>query len=134
MAWLFFFFKQKTAYEIRPRDWSSDVCSSDLLAPEVQDRKDAGDAGGEERHCLGEAVDRRAPALAQQQQDRRDERAGVADADPPDEVGDGEAPGDRDVDAPDADAAHEEIADRADERHAAERRDAEARKPPPMRR
>src|ERR1043165_1647238 len=25
-----FFFKQKTAYEIRPRDWSSDVCSSDL--------------------------------------------------------------------------------------------------------
>src|ERR1043165_4238052 len=27
---LVFFFKQKTAYEIRPRDWSSDVCSSDL--------------------------------------------------------------------------------------------------------
>ena len=27
----FFFFKQKTAYELRPRDWSSDVCSSDLL-------------------------------------------------------------------------------------------------------
>src|ERR1043165_2900971 len=27
-----FFFKQKTAYEIRPRDWSSDVCSSDLVA------------------------------------------------------------------------------------------------------
>src|ERR1043165_419485 len=25
-----FFFKQKTAYDIRPRDWSSDVCSSDL--------------------------------------------------------------------------------------------------------
>eukprot|EP01044_Picomonas_judraskeda_P045647 COSAG03_NODE_25090_length_268_cov_0.538462_1_plen_40_part_10 len=24
-----FFFKQKTAYEIRIRDWSSDVCSSD---------------------------------------------------------------------------------------------------------
>src|SRR3546814_8585628 len=28
---LFFFFKQKTAYEIRISDWSSDVCSSDLL-------------------------------------------------------------------------------------------------------
>src|SRR5213596_3896052 len=27
----FFFFKQKTAYEIRPCDWSSDVCSSDLV-------------------------------------------------------------------------------------------------------
>src|SRR3546814_9736016 len=33
MLWLFFivfFFKQKTAYEMRISDWSSDVCSSDL--------------------------------------------------------------------------------------------------------
>src|SRR3546814_8031290 len=30
----FFFFKQKTAYEMRISDWSSDVCSSDL----AQDR------------------------------------------------------------------------------------------------
>ena len=31
---MFFFFKQKTAYEIPRRDWSSDVCSSDLpVAP-----------------------------------------------------------------------------------------------------
>src|SRR3546814_1874112 len=29
----FFFFKQKTAYEMRISDWSSDVCSSDLRAP-----------------------------------------------------------------------------------------------------
>src|SRR3546814_1811241 len=28
---LFFFFKQKTAYEMRISDWSSDVCSSDLM-------------------------------------------------------------------------------------------------------
>ena len=27
---IFFFFKQKTAYEMCGRDWSSDVCSSDL--------------------------------------------------------------------------------------------------------
>src|SRR3546814_1417317 len=32
---LFFFFKQKTAYEMRISDWSSDVCSSDL--PEKQE-------------------------------------------------------------------------------------------------
>src|SRR3546814_5731334 len=34
MVWLvlFFFFKQKTAYEMRISDWSSDVCSSDLAA------------------------------------------------------------------------------------------------------
>src|SRR3546814_8944331 len=31
VGWIFFF-KQKTAYEMRISDWSSDVCSSDLLA------------------------------------------------------------------------------------------------------
>src|SRR3546814_8210472 len=31
-----FFFKQKTAYEMRISDWSSDVCSSDLEAAEVE--------------------------------------------------------------------------------------------------
>src|SRR3546814_13542863 len=31
---LFLFFKQKTAYEMRMSDWSSDVCSSDLCARE----------------------------------------------------------------------------------------------------
>src|SRR3546814_8860774 len=29
---IFFFFKQKTSYEMRSSDWSSDVCSSDLWA------------------------------------------------------------------------------------------------------
>src|SRR3546814_1782945 len=32
MSRSFFFFKQKTAYEMRISDWSSDVCSSDLRA------------------------------------------------------------------------------------------------------
>ena len=31
----FFFFKQKTAYEIGTGDWSSDVCSSDLAPYDV---------------------------------------------------------------------------------------------------
>src|SRR3546814_4807955 len=30
-SYSFFFFKQKTAYEMRISDWSSDVCSSDLI-------------------------------------------------------------------------------------------------------
>src|SRR3546814_9140760 len=30
-SFMVFFFKQKTAYELRIRDWSSDVCSSDLV-------------------------------------------------------------------------------------------------------
>src|SRR3546814_4111543 len=32
----FFFFKQKTAYEMRISDWSSDVCSSDLAVLVLQ--------------------------------------------------------------------------------------------------
>src|SRR3546814_3280216 len=32
-----FLFKQKTAYEMRISDWSSDVCSSDLLLPHAED-------------------------------------------------------------------------------------------------
>src|SRR5213075_396221 len=40
----FFFFKQKTAYEITRRDWSSDVCSSDLGV--ADDRVDLGVARG----------------------------------------------------------------------------------------
>src|SRR3546814_6826443 len=32
MVCVFFFFKQKTAYEMRISDWSSDVCSSDLFS------------------------------------------------------------------------------------------------------
>src|SRR3546814_9264517 len=34
-----FFFKQKTAYEMRISDWSSDVCSSDLCPPVRTQRK-----------------------------------------------------------------------------------------------
>src|SRR3546814_11653974 len=41
-----FFFKQKTAYEMRISDWSSDVCSSDLRDDEV-------------RHILQEQIDGR---------------------------------------------------------------------------
>src|SRR3546814_6955754 len=33
-----FFFEQKTAYEMRISDWSSDVCSSDLLVRDRHDR------------------------------------------------------------------------------------------------
>src|SRR3546814_4526842 len=51
-----FFFKQKTAYEMRISDWSSDVCSSDLDRPVIEHR-----AGADDR-CVarGRAVDHRA--------------------------------------------------------------------------
>src|SRR3546814_8033489 len=38
---VFFFFKQKTAYEMRISDWSSDVCSSDLLSDNNCSKDDA---------------------------------------------------------------------------------------------
>src|SRR3546814_1166257 len=36
-CFVFFFFKQKTAYEMRISDWSSDVCSSDLMLQHLAD-------------------------------------------------------------------------------------------------
>src|SRR3546814_4416819 len=47
MLVIFFFFKQKTAYEMRISDWSSDVCSSDL--PQDLDR---GQQRRERNHAL----------------------------------------------------------------------------------
>src|SRR3546814_8549042 len=41
----FFFFKQKTAYEMRISDWSSDVCSSDLI-PDHGERRAGRDPCG----------------------------------------------------------------------------------------
>src|SRR3546814_4159075 len=45
----FFFFKQKTAYEMRISDWSSDVCSSDLSGHEGRGHALLDPARGETR-------------------------------------------------------------------------------------
>src|SRR3546814_7431751 len=47
-----FFFKQKTAYEMRISDWSSDVCSSDLQAPTAGRLEREPEAGGAKRAML----------------------------------------------------------------------------------
>src|SRR3546814_3861814 len=58
----FFFFKQKTAYEMRISDWSSDVCSSDLdpemVAPMVAylASDDAWNINGQIFHVAGGTV------------------------------------------------------------------------------
>src|SRR3546814_18864742 len=50
----FFFFKQKTAYEMRISDWSSDVCSSDLVGHRVvAQRQRHGDHRGHRLDALG---------------------------------------------------------------------------------
>src|SRR3546814_4731792 len=77
----FFFFKQKTAYELRISDWSSDVCSSDLAERhlgEADPRIRGGDAhvaGERELEAAAErrAVQRRDERLVRSD-DRRDNR------------------------------------------------------------
>src|SRR3546814_1921112 len=52
----FFLFKQKTAYEMRISDWSSDVCSSDLVLQFIEfDRAKAGvvDVGRQRQRLVG---------------------------------------------------------------------------------
>src|SRR3546814_14220067 len=57
MLWFVFFFKQKTAYERRISDWSSDVCSSDLKSWLVDHRA----ARHVDEHAFGsERVEHRA--------------------------------------------------------------------------
>src|SRR3546814_8652644 len=51
----FFFFKQKTAYEMRISDWSSDVCSSDLVSQNGYcARAHDGKRSRERRHRCGD--------------------------------------------------------------------------------
>src|SRR3546814_7337368 len=44
---MLFFFKQKTAYEMRISDWSSDVCSSDLGEGRGEDQSQPDEGGGD---------------------------------------------------------------------------------------
>src|SRR3546814_2714868 len=88
-AFILFFFKQKTAYEMRISDWSSDVCSSDLRVGafaydqrhvEAARGQDGGhvDVGQERHHDIGRLfADQRpqgAQALPGGQRTRSEER------------------------------------------------------------
>src|SRR3546814_12062547 len=88
-----FFFKQKTAYEMRISDWSSDVCSSDLVAAIGVERglgrlvafgDDRGDAagGGEELGGLG-VDDRQILVLARLDAALRRKPVALSPRDPP---------------------------------------------------
>src|SRR3546814_13331169 len=72
---MFLFFKQKTAYEMRISDWSSDVCSSDLVL----------DAAGHEHDPLAQQprkdVEAALAAIRLLDHDRHEPRAGLAQAD-----------------------------------------------------
>src|SRR3546814_4431335 len=87
----FFFVKQKTAYEMRISDWSSDVCSSDL---DVVARGDAGrdldprqgaSGSGQPRLVHGDRARAARQSAARARGDPRDARrlSGREDAQPP---------------------------------------------------
>src|SRR3546814_746922 len=65
----FFFFKQKTAYEMRISDWSSDVCSSYLASPWPVRQAPTGSlrtptaGSASPRHCRRDTAAARAPAI-----------------------------------------------------------------------
>src|SRR3546814_6921838 len=75
MISFFFFFKQKTAYEMRISDWSSDVCSSDL--------REIGH-GQDQRHIADARA--RHEAIEHEQADQQVEDAGGG-VEPPEEGG-----------------------------------------------
>jgi hypothetical protein len=76
----------------------------------VDDREQAGGEHAEHGHRLGDAVDGAAEVRAEQEQDRRNQRAAVRDADPEHEVRDVARPHHRPRVAGDADALHDLIA------------------------
>src|SRR3546814_7749365 len=84
----FFFFKQKTSDEMRIRDWSSDVCSSDLLGRGRVER----DRDHLEPHGWGlpadeEGVADRRCALELGEDSRRDAEVDIVDPPPLPEIG-----------------------------------------------
>src|SRR3546814_5886714 len=83
MLLLFFFFKQKTAYEMRISDWSSDVCSSDLFddidARTAQLRPDALEHVLDVQVSLESPRRRQAPEIGWGLRRARTERFGVGD-------------------------------------------------------
>ena len=95
----------------------------------MEQRKKCRTRYGEDGHRLGEAVNRSAPFLVQQQQDCRNKSTRVADTDPPYEIHNREAPRDRDVNAPNSDAANEQPSDRKVEQHEQHEGDAETAEP-----
>src|SRR3546814_2211050 len=79
MVLFFFFFKQKTAYEVRISDWSSYVCSSDLMLAAVEPvdediarlgRIEAAEQAPGRRLARRDAADDRDP-LARRTEERR---------------------------------------------------------------
>src|SRR3546814_3997763 len=76
---VFFFCKQKTADEMRISDWSSDVCSSDLIRADRQDALQGGTAADRQK-ARQDAREARQETRQGNREDRRDTVKGDSDA------------------------------------------------------
>src|SRR3546814_4891285 len=78
---IFFFFKQKTAYEMRISDWSSDVCSSDLPVDAAERGADKPGAVPDLLHHAADAAGllRTGHRAADRRGDRRGDGAAACD-------------------------------------------------------
>src|SRR3546814_18179012 len=70
LFFLFFFFKQKTAYEMRISDWSSDVCSSDLHSAARKTRRPLCRGGSADQHPAEAAGRMASPVLGARSRSR----------------------------------------------------------------
>ena len=123
--------------ELRPhavREWNREQQPGKPDAPDVDGRIKSRHHDRENRHRLRRAPDGRAPMLPRQKQHRRNQRAGVRDADPPDEIDDVPAPRHRQVVAPDADAGGNLVSQHGRQHHRRAERRRQEQDPPPQRR
>ena len=88
---------------------------------------------GKQGHRFRKPVDRSAPRLEEQKQDRRDKCARVSDSYPPDEIHNRVSPGDRNIDTPDADPFPKQPRDSDQKHHKQQERDDETHPPRPRR-
>jgi hypothetical protein len=82
----------------------------------VRQRKHPGANHREQCHRFGEPINGGAPFLQQEQENGGDERSGVANPNPPDEIHNREPPGDGNVDPPNADSKIKQVA-QCDQQH-----------------
>ncbi len=103
--------------------------------PHMQQRKHPRASHRKQRHGLGKSIDRGAPFLTQQKKNRGNQRPGVPDSNPPDEIDDRKAPADGNIDAPYPHADRQQPSHRVQKHHQQRERDGEAEEPaapPPL--
>ena len=95
----------------------------------MEDREQTSHRHREQRHRLGETIDRGAPVLTKKQQNGGNQRSSVTDTDPPDEIADGEAPSDGNINPPDADSGGKQVGDGDEQSKRQHKADAKADQP-----